>query len=556
MTFLSTIDGHLLKEMILSGVLLLEKNKQAIDALNVFPVPDGDTGTNMSLTMMSAAKELHKVDSASAGAMAAVVARGALMGARGNSGVILSQLYRGFSHALDGVEVIDTKAFAAALTSGSEAAYKAVMKPKEGTILTVARVIAEQATAYAQKNGDLYGLLENMVIWGEDILKKTTDMLPVLKQAGVVDAGGQGLLTIYRGYKAAIDGENLDEIGAILQLEEKAPEQFEHAHGETDIEFGYCTEFLIQPVKEGVGQAHIDRLREKLSQIGDCVLVVGDPTLVKVHVHTDNPGKALQNALKLGELTSIKIDNMRQQHRHLVMDEALVSDTMHAQAQQSYDKPYGIVSVCAGSGIAALMRDLGAQEIVEGGQTMNPSTEDILAAARRTGAKEVYILPNNSNIVLAAEQAAKLSEKQTIHVIPTKTVPQGIAALVPFMPDAPGEDNIARMTEAALAVRSGSVTYAVRDSQLDGREIHKDDVMGMSEGKLVSLGTDADAVAIDLLVAMADGGAETITVLYGDQVTEDRAKNVVEQISQLLPDCDVELVAGGQPLYYYLLSVE
>lgn len=555
MAFLNTIDGLLLKEMVLSGVMLLEKNKQAIDALNVFPVPDGDTGTNMSLTMMTTAKELRKSQSASAAEVSAVVARGALMGARGNSGVILSQLYRGFSQGLEGHDGVDAKTFAQALVKGSEAAYKAVMKPKEGTILTVARVIAEKAVQYAEEGGDLYGMMDNIIIWGEDILAKTTDMLPVLKQAGVVDAGGQGLLMIYRGYKAAVSGENVEDIAVLLGPEEKTEEPVA-LEGGAHIEFGYCTEFLVKHLKPGVQESHIDRLREKLADLGDSLLVVGDLTLVKVHVHTNNPGQALQLALKLGELDSIKIDNMRQQHRHLIMDDAAVAQVAQAEQELTLDQEDGLVAVCAGDGIATLFKDLGVSQIVQGGQTMNPSTEDILAAARRTNAKNVYILPNNSNIVLAAQQAAELSTEQAIHVIPSKTIPQGVAALVPYMPGGDPGENIARMTEAIGAVKSGSVTFAVRDSQVDGQPIQKDDVMGMAEGKLACVGKDVDEVALELAGKMMDGDTETVTLFYGDQVNQERADNLAQMISELHNDCDVDVIAGGQPLYYYLLSVE
>ncbi len=552
MTFVSSIDGPLLKEMVLSGVSLLEKNKAAVDALNVFPVPDGDTGTNMSLTMLAAAKELAATDAKDVSVVAEAIARGALKGARGNSGVILSQLYRGFARGLEHLASADATEFAAALKLGSEAAYKAVMKPKEGTVLTVAREIADNAVEYAAQGGDLYGLLENMLIWGEDVLKRTPDMLPVLKQAGVVDAGGKGLLILYMGYKMLVDGESVEDAELLLGL--GGPELPAQAdEGGESIEFGYCTEFLIQQLRQGVGEAQTLRLREKLDRIGDSVIVVGDMGLIKVHVHTNDPGKALQYGLSLGSLTSIKIDNMREQHRHVVVEEG---DAAKAEGLATVDKEYGIVAVCSGDGLADLMRDLGATQVVTGGQTMNPSTEDILEAARRTGGKDVYLLPNNPNIILAAQQAAELATDQQLHLVPTRTVPQGVAALVAFMPDKAPEDNIEAMKEGAAAVRTGSITFAVRDTELEDKKIREGDIMGLDEKRLAVVGQDVETVACELVDEMLNGDMELVTLYYGSDIVEDQARALADKITGAHEDIDIEVISGGQPLYYYLVSVE
>ena len=556
MTFLAYIDGRLLKDMVLSGAALLEKNKQSIDALNVFPVPDGDTGTNMSLTMVSAVKELMGVDSASASVVAQAVARGALKGARGNSGVILSQLFRGFSKALAGVEHIDSAAMAAALQGSVEAAYKAVMKPKEGTMLTVAKALADSAQQDAQEGKDLYTLMENLLTRGNEMLKRTPDMLPVLKQAGVVDAGGAGLLAIYLGFKMAIDGEENIEGAQLMSRitalqDQNAQQNLQGQAEEESIEFGYCTETFIKQIKQGVTQENIDKLREKLSKIGDCVLVVGDLEMIKVHCHSNNPGKVLQYCLQLGELSSIKVDNMREQHRTLIQE----ADTLQKEVPV-FEKEVGFVAVAAGDGLAALFKDLAVDEVVVGGQTMNPSAEDIASAVCRTKAKTVYVLPNNKNIIMAAQQAKELLEEYQVLVIPTKSIPQGVSAMIAYVPDVSLEENERRMTEAAQNVKTASVTYAVRDSSFDGQEIHQNDILGLQESRVEVVGQDVETVALELLQKTVNDGSEVITIFYGQDVSQEQAQALHDKVMDAYPSCDVDMLPGGQPLYYYLFSVE
>ena len=556
MTFLAYIDGRLLKDMVLSGAALLEKNKQSIDALNVFPVPDGDTGTNMSLTMVSAVKELMGVDSASASVVAQAVARGALKGARGNSGVILFQLFRGFSKALAGVEHIDSASMAAALQGSVEAAYKAVMKPKEGTMLTVAKALADSAQQDAQEGKDLYTLMENLLTRGNEMLKRTPDMLPVLKQAGVVDAGGAGLLAIYLGFKMAIDGEENIEGAQLMSRitalqDQNAQQNLQGQAEEESIEFGYCTETFIKQIKQGVTQENIDKLREKLSKIGDCVLVVGDLEMIKVHCHSNNPGKVLQYCLQLGELSSIKVDNMREQHRTLIQE----ADTLQKEAPV-FEKEVGFVAVAAGDGLAALFKDLAVDEVVVGGQTMNPSAEDIASAVCRTKAKTVYVLPNNKNIIMAAQQAKELLEEYQVLVIPTKSIPQGVSAMIAYVPDVSLEENERRMAEAAQNVKTASVTYAVRDSSFDGQEIHQNDILGLQESRVEVVGQDVETVALELLQKTVNDGSEVITIFYGQDVSQEQAQALHDKVVDAYPSCDVDMLPGGQPLYYYLFSVE
>ncbi len=554
---IAKIDGGLLKEMIHNGLMLLERNKKAVDALNVFPVPDGDTGTNMSLTLRSAAKEVEKTQSESAGEVAEAMSRGALKGARGNSGVILSQLFRGFYKGVQGKAELSPADMAAAFRGGVEMAYKAVMKPREGTVLTVSRGFADAAVASAERQGaeaDMILMMEEALAAGQATLERTPEMLDVLKQAGVVDAGGKGLLIIYEGWLGALRGEEIEG-----EAEEGAPaaqpEQDQTAGEEAlsaaagslqEITFGYCTEFIVTHLKEGVGEEDVDRLKGRLSIIGDSLVVVGDESVIKVHVHTNMPGKALQYALRLGELSNIKIDNMREQHRSLVVKAA--------EAAPAPRKPYGMVTVAAGKGIRAIFKDLQVEGFVEGGQTMNPSTEDILLAVKALNADCVYVLPNNSNIIMAARQAAELAECE-VHVIPTKTVPQGLAAVLAFNPDADGQHNEQEMTEAISTVKTGQVTFAVRDSNFDGLDIHKDDIMGMNEGKIEVLGASIQKVTLELVEKMRTD-EEIITLYYGQDVSEDEALALRDDLRERYPDCDVEAHNAGQPLYYYILSLE
>lgn len=545
-----TIDGVLLRDMVVTGAAMLEKNREAVDALNVFPVPDGDTGTNMSLTMASATKEVNQKEYLSAGEAAAALAKGALRGARGNSGVITSQLYRGFSRALEGVERITPTQFAQALKRGAETAYKAVMKPKEGTILTVARVIAEEAEKQAERAPDDYdALFKNILSTGETILKKTQQMLPALTQAGVVDAGGRGLLLIYMGYAACLRGEEMPEEEMDLTGDGEATYDDDHdAIGE--IKYAYCTEFLIQNLYPDILEEDIDSFRRRLNRIGDCVLVVGDLSLVKVHVHTNEPGKALEYGLSLGELVNLKIENMVQQRRD---NQAASQEKVEEEIPA---KDYGMVAVSLGEGFNSIFTDLMVDYVVEGGQTMNPSIEDLSEAVNKTHAKTVFVLPNNGNVILAAQQAAELCEDKKVLVIPTKNVAMGIAAAVAFQPELPAEENADHMNEAAQRVRTGTVTYAVRDTDLDDLHIKEGDIIGLYNGKIQTVGTSIHDVTRDLMREIVTEDDELITVYYGKDTAEADAQALTDELAKMYDDCDVEMQMGGQPLYYYLVSVE
>lgn len=543
------IDGASLKECILAAASVLEANKKQLNDLNVFPVPDGDTGTNMSLTMKSVVKEVQAVTDITVKNISAAAARGALKGARGNSGVILSQLYRGFAVPLEKCELIDSSTMAAALRSGVDMAYKAVMKPKEGTILTVARVIAETCANAARSGVDIFELSDIMVSSGKVILNKTPEMLPVLKKAGVVDAGGQGLLFIYTAYQKVIHGEYIpDEVlsaesfdGGVSVSEGEWPEE----NDLENITFAYCTEFFIENLYDFVTEKEIDKLRKMLGSIGDSLVVVGDPTLVKVHVHTNTPGKALQYALQLGELNGIKIENMVIQHRELMA------------ARQAEEKlPIGIVSVVAGKGLENIFRDIGATGIISGGQTMNPSTEDILNAVQKVNSDAVIILPNNSNIILAAQQVNELTEKE-IYVVPTKSIPQGIVAMLAFNPEAEAAENYENMCASIDSVKTGQVTYAVRDTEMEERIIKQGDILGLYDGKIAASGKDIEETAFRLIEDMFDAEEnDLITVYYGQDVSGEQAEQLRARLEEQYEGADVELHDGGQPLYYYILSVE
>lgn len=545
-----TIDGLLLRDMVSAGAAMLERNREAVDALNVFPVPDGDTGTNMSLTMMSAMKEISNKEYLSAGQAADALAKGALRGARGNSGVITSQLYRGFARALEGLDRITPLQFAHALKSGAETAYRAMMKPKEGTILTVARVIAEDAIRQAEKQPDDYDALFHVILTtGDAILKKTQQMLPALTQAGVVDAGGRGLLLIYMGYAATLRGEEIPQERIDFSADGEAP--FDDDHDSLgDIEFAYCTEFLIQNLFPDILDEDVDSFRRRLNRIGDCVLVVGDLSLVKVHVHTNEPGKALEYGQSLGELVNLKIENMVQQRR----------DKQGASGKPAQEeeppKEFGMVAVSMGDGFNKIFADLAVDQIVEGGQTMNPSIEDLFGAIQKVRAKCVFVLPNNGNVILAAQQAAELSEDKEVHVIPTKNVAMGIAAAVAFQPDHSGEDNARRMEEAAQRVRTGMVTFAVRDTELEELHIKQGDIIGLYNGRIQVVGHDVHDVTTELMKAIMTEDDGLITVYYGKDVAEADARALTDEIADEYDECDVEMHRGGQPLYYYLVSVE
>jgi len=542
------IDGAMLKQMLLSAAQFLEDNKETVNALNVFPVPDGDTGTNMSLTMQSAAKEILALKTDKLGEVAKALSKGSLKGARGNSGVILSQLFRGFAEFLKDYEQVDTVQFAKALMGGSDKAYKAVMKPVEGTMLTVARVTAEKSVKIANETKDFTGFFTRILDVAKDTLDNTPNLLPVLKQAGVVDSGGMGVLYIMMGAANALD-EDFDLDISSFDAKDISLPSFSDTDSSQSIEFGYCTEFFIKNLHPYIKDEDIEKLKQKLERFGDSIVVVGDMDLIKVHFHTNMPGKGLQLGLRFGELSNIKIDNMREQHSHNMEYAEL------AMADNSPEKDFGILSVAMGEGIANLFKDLNADYIIEGGQTMNPSIEDILNAANKVRAKEIFILPNNSNIVLSAKQAAELSDKP-IHVIPTKSIPQGLAALIAYNPELPIDENNNLMLKAIEQVKTGQVTYAVRDSNFDNQQIQEGDFMGLSNGTIMTVGKDIETVTQDLLKHMVDEDDEIITLLYGKDATEETTNQILAFLEDTYPDIEVELLDGGQPLYYYIISVE
>lgn len=550
-----TIDGLLLRDMVVAGATLLEKNRETVDALNVFPVPDGDTGTNMSLTMGSATREINSKEYLRADEAAHALAKGALKGARGNSGVITSQLYRGFARALDGIEKITPVEFAKALKNGADTAYKAVMKPKEGTILTVARVIAEDAMKYAEANPEDYdGLMTVILRTGEAILKQTQNMLPALQQAGVVDAGGRGLMYLYTGYAAVLRGEDISEATVAVTHEDGEP-CFEDDHSAIEtINFAYSTEFTIKNLRDDCTDGDVDSFRRRLNRIGDSVLVVGDTASekIKVHVHTNNPGKALEYGLELGELVDLKIENILDERR--AAEEAKAAEEA-AKTPAEPEKDFGMVAVSMGEGFSQIFRDLTVDHIVEGGQTMNPSIEDILDAINKVNAKCVFVFPNNGNVILAAQQAAELSGKE-VHVIPTKNVAMGIAAAVAFQPDMNGEENAQRMAEAAQRVKTGTVTYAVRDSEWNGVHISAGDIIGLHNGAIEYSGNNVHDVVMEMMKAIVTDEDELITVYYGADTKQEDAEAITAEIQDTYGNCDVECHMGGQPLYYYLISVE
>ena len=558
------IDGLLLKEMVIAGASLLEQNREAIDALNVFPVPDGDTGTNMSLTMKSTVKEIAAQDVQSASKLANLAARGALKGARGNSGVILSQILRGFARGIEGCDTIDAEAFAKGLRSGADTAYKAVMKPKEGTILTVIRVIAEESQRYVAKKPRTVGdVLDKMIRSGEAILEKTPDMLPALKQAGVVDSGGQGLLTVFKGWRAAFYGEKIEETSA--GVGDAATFEFEDNHEELgELTFKYCTEFVIQDMNEGVTEDDINKFRTRLGRIGDCVVCVGDFEFVKVHVHTNDPGKAIQWACAMGDLVNLKIDNMAEERKERMAKAEVAQKEAEkkrleeeAAKEEAPKKEYGMVAVSLGEGFSSIFTDLGVDHIVEGGQTMNPSIEDILDAIHGVGANNVIVLPNNSNVILAASQAAELADENVnVIVLPTKNVAMGIGAVIAFNPEADLEENRAEMTAAAEQVKTGQITFAVRDTVFEDKEIKEGDIIGIHNGRIETVGQNVHDIAVDLVGHVVEEGDSLITIYYGQDTTEEDAQVLGAEVAELFGDLDVEVQYGGQPLYYYLISAE
>lgn len=551
-----TIDGLLLRDMVIAGTALLEKNREAVDALNVFPVPDGDTGTNMTLTMQSATREINSKEFLRADEAANALAKGALKGARGNSGVITSQLLRGFAKSINGVEKITPVQFAEALTKGAEMAYKAVMKPKEGTILTVARVVAEDAVKQAQKDPEDYDKLFNVILKsGEAILKKTPDMLPALKQAGVVDSGGRGLLLIYQGYAAVLRGEdiNMTETG----MENDYTAQSDDCHDLTkELTYSYCVNFNLIRFKEDCDEHDLDSFRRRLNRIGDNVTVSGDLHQAQVHVHTDNPGAVVEYGTELAEIVDIRIDNLADMKRKLEAENGTDgTDKDLPAADAEPQKKYGFVAVSLGAGFSQFFQDLNVDQIVEGGQTMNPSVDDLLNAVRQVPAQTVFILPNNGNVIFAANQAAELSKKD-VRVIPTKNVAMGIAAAIAFQNDLEPDENVVRMEEAAQHVKTGMVTYAIRDSEYNGITIKQGDIIGLHNGKIEYSGTSIHEVVMEMMKNIITDEDELITVYYGADVKEEDARKLTDELESEYGACDVECHNGGQPLYYYLISVE
>ncbi len=547
---IKAIDGLMLREMVLAGTALLEKNREKVDALNVFPVPDGDTGTNMSLTMASAIKEINAQEYTSVSKAAAALAKGALRGARGNSGVITSQLYRGFSRALEGVDAATPQQFAAALKRGADTAYKAVMRPKEGTILTVARVIAEEAVKQADSAPeDFDALFTTILETGEDILAQTPDMLPVLKQAGVVDAGGRGLMHIYRGYAAALRGESVDTAPEETENTAERQEEAEEAE-EEDLKYTYSVRYSLVNVSKKAVHSDVELLKRQLNRIGDFLKIRGELPNITVSVHTNDPGKALQCGQILGDLTDFELVNLAEARKQKEKPQEAAAEEAPAP-----NKPYGMVAVSLGEGFSKIFRDLTVDVIVEGGQTMNPCIEDLRQAIESVHADTVFVFPNNGNVILAAQQAAELCESRVI-VIPTKNVAMGIAAAVAFQPDSTPEDNEARMTEAAEMVRTGAITYAIRDSEYEDLHIKQGDVIGLMNGKVTEDGTDIHDVAVSLARQIVTEDDSLITLYYGADTKEEDARSLADEFAGLFPDCDIELQNGGQPLYYYLIAVE
>ena len=541
------LNGVMLRKMVISAAQLLDINRQYVDALNVFPVPDGDTGTNMSLTIVSARKALEECKSNSIKDIADAVSRGALKGARGNSGVILSQIFKGFFNSFKEEVEIDTKRFAKALKNGCQVAYNAVNSPKEGTILTVIRMVAEFADANYSKNKDFEEFIPQIIESAQVALDKTPELLPVLKQAGVVDAGGMGLLFILKGFQKALMGEEIEEV-AQSETEQKPQEADISDHADIsmlgNIEFAYCTEFFIINLHKKTTLADIDKLREKLSAIGDSVICIGDLELVKVHVHTNQPGVALSYALELGELDKPKIENMLEQNRQLLAKFA------------AEKKEMGMLSICSGKGLEEIFKDLMVDRVIEGGQTMNPSASDIADAIMRINADIVFVFPNNKNIILAAEQSKSLVENKTIHVIPSKNIPQGIAAALSFNSELNADENKINMIHALDNVTSGQVTHAVRATSIDGFELKVGDIIGLDAKKILAKGETVDEVCIKLIEEMKESYHELITLYYGSDVKEEDAEALLGRLETEYPDCEVAIRYGGQPIYYYIISME
>lgn len=550
------IDAQLLQKAFIAGAYNLERNKDYINELNVFPVPDGDTGSNMSLTIMAAAREVSALENPSMDELSKKISSGSLRGARGNSGVILSQLLRGFCKEIKGKKQITVSVLADGFVRAVETAYKAVMKPKEGTILTVAKGVAEKAVELSEMDMDFETLGQEILDHGNEVLKQTPELLPVLKEAGVVDSGGQGLMEFLTGaYNGLTGKEEIKEpvtSGGAAKAQTMSSEEIDTSH----IKYGYCTEFIIMLEKEYNAEIEA-KFKEFLTSIGDSLVVVSDDEIVKVHVHTNHPGLAFEKGLEYGSLTSMKVDNMREEHKEKVIHEQDRKKAAEQEAaKEEPKKPFGFVAVSVGEGLNDIFKDLGVDHIIEGGQTMNPSTEDVLDAISKVNAETVFVFPNNKNIILAANQAAEIEEEKQVIVIPTKTIPQGISALISFDETATAEANQAGMEDAITAVKSGQVTYAVRDTSIDGKEIKTGDYMGIDDVGIQAVGQDITEVVKDLIGAMADEDSELLSIYYGSDVEEEKANALVEAVQVAYPDFEVEAHAGGQPIYYYILSLE
>lgn len=572
---ISTIDAGMLKNAFLAGAKGLEAKKNWINELNVFPVPDGDTGTNMTLTIMAAAKEVAELENPAMDQLAKAISSGSLRGARGNSGVILSQLLRGFTKEIKAVEEIDTTILANAMVRGTETAYKAVMKPKEGTILTVAKAMADKGLEMASQTDDIEEFVKVVIEYGDYVLGQTPEMLPVLKQAGVVDSGGQGLMQMVKGAVDGLLGKTVDFSLDSVQDSGKTPAAGAGAAkgaartdiDTADIKFGYCTEFIINLEKDYTDKDEAE-LKSYLESIGDSLVVVSDDEIVKVHVHTNHPGLAFEKALAYGSLSRMKIDNMREEHQErVIQDSERLAKEQAAREQADKDqasgeeapaerREYGFIAVSSGEGLSDIFRGIGADFLIEGGQTMNPSTEDILKAIDRVNAENIFILPNNKNIIMAAQQARDLTEDKNIIVIPSRTVPQGLTALVNFMPDLGPEENTQTMTEEMGNVRTAQITYAVRTINIDGIDIEEGDIMALGDHGMLAVGKSVDAVALDAMKEMLDEECELVTIYYGADVPEHEAEALRDQTQKQYPDKEIELQYGGQPIYYYLISAE
>ncbi len=555
-----TVDALLAQKMFLAGAKNLESKKEWINELNVFPVPDGDTGTNMTLTIMSAAKEVAALDKPDFKSLSKAISMGSLRGARGNSGVILSQLFRGFTKEIKEAQTINHIVLANSFERAVETAYKAVMKPKEGTILTVAKAVSEKTSELVKKTDDLEKIIREAIEYGDYVLNKTPEMLPILKQAGVVDSGGQGLMQVLKGAFDAFLGKELNftlDSQSLKGPSESVSSGMSQTLNEADIKFGYCTEFIIMLEKEYTEKTEKE-FKAYLESIGDSLVVVSDDDIVKVHVHTNDPGLAIQKALTYGSLTKIKIDNMREEHH-----ERLIKDAERVAEQQKQEdrekeppRPYGFIAVSVGEGLSEIFKGLGVDYIIEGGQTMNPSTEDIIEAVDKVNAEVVYVFPNNKNIILAANQAAALTEDKKVVVIPSKTIPQGITALINFVEGQDIEANIETMTAEMEHVKTGEVTYAVRDTQIDGKVIKENDIMGIGDKGIVAVGQSIKDTTLEMIDILMEKESEIVSIYYGDKITEKEAGEIAEAVREKYTDVDCEINCGGQPVYYYIVSIE